>query len=362
MDLYNLLGVARDASADAIERAYRRLARRYHPGVNPGDQVAEALYRQIQQAYEILGHLERRRDYDRGRAQPLALEARVEFEGFNFTAAAEGPVAGTFSELFADVFRHAAQQATAPSRGAALDAHLHLSFEDAVRGGTFPLSVMRQDRCPPCGGAGRAMRPPVTCPSCDGQGGRRWVRGHMVFTKACERCGGAGQMTSEICATCSGIGVAPRSEVVSVTLPPGLESGARIVVPGRGHAGAHGGPAGDLYVAIEVAPHAWFRRDGRDLRLTVPVAVPEAAFGARIEVPTLDGPVKVRIPPGTAAGQRLRVRGRGLPAASAGDEPGDLLVDVQIALPRVLDEASKTLLREFGRLNPANVRAGLFDT
>jgi molecular chaperone DnaJ len=361
MDLYRLLGVPRDASPDAIERAYRRLARRYHPGVNPGDQVAEALYQQIQQAYEILGHLERRREYDRGAGLPI-IEAQVEFEGFDFSAAAEGAVAGTFSELFADVFQRAAEQAAAPTRGAALEAELQLSFEDAIRGGTFPISVMRQDRCASCAGAGRRLRPPATCPSCGGQGGGRWARGHMVFTKACAVCGGTGRITAERCATCGGLGVTPRSEVVSVTVPPGLEDGSRLVVPGRGHAGAHGGPAGDLYVGVRVAPHPWFRRDGRDLRMTVPISVTEAALGARIEVPALDGTVRLRIPPGTASGQQVRLRGRGVPAPSDGADAGDLVIDVQIVLPSVLDERSKALLREFGRLNAGDVRAGLFGT
>jgi molecular chaperone DnaJ len=361
MDLYSLLGVSRDATAETIDRAYRRLARRYHPGVNPGDQVAEALFRQIQQAYEVLGQLERRLEYDRGRGQPAALgEIAVSFEGFDFSAPAEGPVAATFAELFADVFHRAARQAAAPSRGASVDTTIAMSFEAAVRGGSFPISVVRQERCPACVGDGRIVRPPVVCPACGGQGEFRSARGHMVFTKACDACAGSGRLTSEPCRSCAGAGVAPRSEVVTVTLPPGVEHGARVVVPGRGHAGSHGGPAGDLYVAIDVAPHPHFRREGRDLRLRLPVAVHEAALGARVDVPTLDGAVKLRIPPGAASGQQLRVRGRGVPGPTDEDPAGDLLIDLQVVLPPVLDERSKTLIREFGALNSLDVRADLF--
>jgi molecular chaperone DnaJ len=363
MDLYGLLGLSRDATADAIERAYRRLARRYHPGVNPGDQVAEALFRQIQEAYDVLSHLERRREYDRGTSRPAATAAAavVSFEGFDFSAPAEGPVAATFTELFAGVFQRAARQAVLPVQGAPIEIALPLSFEDAIRGGTFPISVVRQERCPHCAGYGQTACPPVVCPACAGQGGHRSARGHMVFTKTCETCEGSRRLTRQLCGSCDGSGLMPRSEVVTITLPPGIESGARVVVPGRGHGGANRGPAGDLYVRVEVAPHRHFTRERRDLLLNVPVAVHEAALGARVTVPTLDGAVKLRIPPGTASGERLRVAGRGVPGPPGSDEAGDLVVTVHIVLPALLDERSKALLREFGTRNDADVRSGLFE-
>ncbi len=362
MDLYHLLGVTRAASAGDIERAYRRLARRYHPGVNPGDSVAEQMYQRIEQAYGVLGDPDRRRQYDRvGQAAAVPDENTVLFEGFDFSAAAEGPVAATFSELFADVFRQAARQATSPSRGVALETALHLSFEDAVRGGSFPLSVVRQERCGACSGDGRVARDPVVCPMCGGRGANRWARGHMVFTRSCDGCGGGGRLLSQPCRACRGAGVESRSEVVTVTVPPGVESGARIAVPGRGHAGSGGGPTGDLYVTVSVADHPHFRRVGRDLFLTLPVAIHEAVLGAKVEVPTLDGPVRLRIPPGTPSGQRLRLGGRGVrPMPGVAAEAGDLIVEVQIVLPPIRDERSRELLREFGRLNDADVRAGLF--
>ena len=361
MDFYSVLSLRRDATADEIDRAYRRLSRRYHPGVNPGDAAAAEMFRQIEHAYRVLGDSERRSEYDRGRMpEPPAAtenETTIAFAGFDFTAHADGAQAATFSELFADVFQEAAREAASPTRGVSIDVTLSLSFEQAVKGGRFPLSVLRQERCATCGGDGRVMRQPTTCPACNGHGSRRWARGHMVFTSHCDRCDGRGQIAVQGCRICGGTGLQARSEVVTVVVPPGLEHGARVAVPGRGHAGARGGPPGDLYVTVEVASHRLFQRAGRDLLMTLPVAVHEAALGARVEVPTLDGPATLRIPPGVASGTRLKLRGRGVPPATPDGEPGDLLVEVQIVLPPVRDERSKELLREFARLNAIDVRA-----
>ena len=242
----------------------------------------------------------------------------MSFEGFDFSAPAEGPLAATFSELFADVFQDAAREAIdADAQGAPVEVTLAPVVRGRVRGGQFPLSVVRQERCVTCGGdRARAAAGRRRVPRAAAAGSRRWARGHMVFTKPCDVCDGSGRLTSQ---PCRGVrrrrACAPRSEVVTVIVPPGIEHGARVAVPGRGQAGARGGPAGDLYVTIDVAPHPFFRREGRDLHLTLPVAVHEAALGARIDVPTLDGAVRLKIPPGTPAGQRLRVRGQGVPPA-----------------------------------------------
>jgi len=362
MDLYALLGVPRTASVAEIDRAFRRLARRYHPGVNPGDRVSEEMYRQIEQAYEVLTDANRRRQYDLGSSPNSArVETTVAFEGFDFSAPAEGPLAGTFSELFADVFQDAAREATTPTRGADLELSLRVAFVDAVRGAEVPLSVTRQERCPTCAGHGRVRRSPMSCPVCRGEGSRRWARGHLVFTKACEACAGLGRLETESCRTCAGVGTTARTEVVTLTIPAGLESGSRVAVPGRGHAGARGGPPGDLYVVVEVAEHSHFTRKGRDLHVILPVAVHEAALGARVDVPTLDGPVRLRIPPGTPSGSRLRVLGHGVGRPDRDSaERGDLVVEVQIVLPADLDEPSRNLLREFGRRNGTDVRRHLF--
>lgn len=361
MDLYALLGVKRAASADDIERAYRRLARRYHPGINPGDRAAAEMFERIQQAYGVLSDRDRRRDYDRGAGRPAAaaIEATIAFEGFDFSSAADGARAATFSELFSHVFQDAAREATTPTRGTDLEAALALAFADAVRGGAFPLSLLRQDRCQACGGDGRVPRAALVCPACGGHGVQRAARGHMVFSRTCDVCAGTGRLALQPCRTCGGAGLAPRREDVTLTLPAGLDDGARIAFPGRGHAGARGGPPGDLYVTVTVEPHRVFRREGRDLHVTLPVAVHEAALGARVPVPTLDGPAHLRIPPGTSSGRRLRLRGRGVPGATP-DEAGDLLVDVQLVLPPVLDERARALMRELAGLQPDDVRRHLF--
>lgn len=366
MDLYGALDLDASATAADIERAYLRLARRYHPRINPGDRHAEERFHQVSQAYEVLGDVDRRREYDRSRSieDPALVAATIAFEGFDFSSVAQGHDAATFSEMFSDVFQDAARRATSPEQGSALELTMALSFDDAMRGGQFPISVVRQERCPGCAGTGRVAIVPVPCPVCRGVGATRWARGHMVFTKPCEPCASTGRLTSQSCRMCAGAGLQARSEVVTLVIPPGIEDGARLAVPGRGHAGARGGPMGDLYVSVEVAPHPVFRRDGRDLLMLLPVAVHEAALGAKVDVPTLDGPVKVRIPPGTGSGTKLRVRGQGIPSAHSADPAmaGDLIAEVQIVLPPVRDERSKALLREFGALNPGDVRAHLFGT
>jgi molecular chaperone DnaJ len=361
MDFYALLGVTRAASAADIDRAYRRLARRYHPGVNPGDRAAAERYRQLQEAYAVLADAEQRRRYDRGAASEVpagTVTATVAFEGFDFSRAAEGPVAATFAELFADVFRDAAREATTPSRGLDIEQTARVSFLDAARGVELRLSVTRQERCPHCAGHGRVARAAVVCSACRGAGARRWARGHMVFTRPCETCGGQGQVTSEPCRACAGTGGSPRTEVVTLALPPGIEAGARVAVPGRGHAGARGGPTGDLYVTVDVDVHPHFRRVGRDVHLTLPVAVHEAILGARVEVPTPTGRVRLKIPPGTAAGRGFRLAGQGI---TGPDGPGDLVVTIEIVVPAVIDERSRALVREFGELNGGDVRRSLFE-
>lgn len=366
MELYGALDLDASATAADIERAYLRLARRYHPRINPGDRLAEERFRQVSQAYEVLGDADRRREYDRSRTieHPTTVAATIAFEGFDFSSLAQGHDAATFSEMFSDVFQDAARRATSPEQGSALELTMALPFEDAMRGGQFPISVVRQERCPGCAGAGRVAITPAPCPVCRGAGATRWARGHMVFTKPCEPCASTGRVTSQSCRMCAGMGLQARSEVVTLVIPPGIDDGARLAVPGRGHAGARGGPMGDLYVSVEVSPHPVFTRDGRDLRMLLPVAVHEAALGAKVDVPTLDGPVKVKIPPGTGSGTKLRVRGQGIPSAHSADPAmaGDLIAEVQIVLPPVRDERSKALLREFGALNPGDVRAHLFVT
>lgn len=355
MDLYIVLGVERGASLDDIKRAYKRLARRFHPDINPGDRTAAQHFRQIAEAYETLSDPDRRRRYDTvGPARP-AEGASFGFEGFDFSISVSGSTAPTFGDLFADVFRQRDGAAPDEGRGADLHQLVTLTFEDAVRGASRVVTITRQEHCPTCRGVGRLPAQESRCAHCQGSGVLKSARGHMVFSKPCPQCGGAGVRSDIRCPLCGGRQVEMHTETLTVDIPPGFDDGARVRVPGKGHAGTPGGPPGDLVVTIRVEPHPRFRRDGADLHILVPIAIHEAALGAKVDVPSLEGSARVRIPPGTQSGQRFRLRDRGMPAREG--RRGDLVVEVRLVLPRILDERSKELLREFGRINAEDVRA-----
>ena len=360
MDLYVALGLGRGASLGEIRRAYRRRGRRYHPVVNPGNEEAELLFRRIVEAYETLSHPDKRRAYDSGASLPApagrAAEPAVAFEGFDFTARAQGSQASTFGDLFADVVRAAASAAAGSERGVDLHAEATVPFATAVSGGTLRFTATRRVACGGCNGEGRLPSPGLPCQSCGGTGTVRTARGHMVFRKACSRCDGTGAATSAPCPACGGAGLAFRADQISVTVPPGVQDGERLRIPGNGNAGARGGPAGDLFVTVHVEPDPRFRREGDDLHLEVPLAIHEAAFGARIEVPSPAGPVRLRVPPGTQSGQQFRVRERGMPSPRTG-RTGDLVATVRLVLPPLDDEHTRTLIRSLGEAYPADVRA-----
>jgi molecular chaperone DnaJ len=355
MDFYVVLGLAREASIADIKRAYRRLARKYHPDINPGDETAAAIYRHVTEAYEILSDPGRRRQYDSGQRLP-ASDPSIAFQGFDFTTLAQGREAGTFSELFAEMFQPPASDRG--RGGSELHVELALAFGQAMRGGDFPITVTRQEPCTECKGSGMRHFAEVRCGRCQGSGTVRWARGHMVFSKDCVSCGGSGRLRQQPCVSCGALGLLPRSETVTVRVPAGTTDGQVLRLPQKGHAGTGDAVRGDLYVRVHVAPHEAFRRDGLDLHITVPVAVHEAALGARIDVPALEGTARLRIPAGTQSGQRFRLRGRGIPSATG--ESGDLIVEVRLVLPQTLDDRSRSLLEEFGRLNQADVRKELF--
>jgi molecular chaperone DnaJ len=360
MDFYVLLGVEREATVADIKRAYKRLARKYHPDINPGDRIAEQHFKQIAEAYETLIDPARRQRYDTGgNASATAGAVAFGFEGFDFSVRVSGESAPTFGDLFADVLtQRAGDVARGAERGADLHVSLRLSFEDAMRGGTRQVSVTRMVHCRGCLGTGHVQMPERRCHHCHGSGAVKSVRNHMVFSKPCSNCGGTGVVAHTRCPECHGRQLERIVESVSVNLPAGLQDGARVRLGGKGHDGPNGGAAGDVYIAVQVDPHPRFRRDGDDLHLTVPVAIHEAALGARIEVPSFDGPVRLRVPPGTQSGQRFRVGERGAPSPRDGRR-GDLVIEVRLVLPPLLDERSKELLREFGQINSANVRQEL---
>ncbi len=354
MNLYMILGVPREASGDEIKRAYKRLARRFHPDVNPGDAEAARVYRDVVQAFETLSQPDRRRLYDSGKFADVRVDASVAFEGFDFTQRADGARASTFGDLFGEVI-HARVRRQEPERGADLHDRLSLTFEDAIRGVTVDMRLTRLEPCGPCGGHGIVEGAELRCHACGGAGHVRGTRGHMIFARTCAACNGGGVVRVHTCQACGGEGVGVRADVIPIEIPPGVHDGAELTVPGQGHAGRRGGPPGDLRLAVSVAPHPFFRREGDDVIIDVPLALHEAALGTRIQVPSPTGPVSVRVPPGTQSGQRFRLRERGAPQRHG--PAGDLLVDVRLVLPRVLDERSKELLREFGRLQTDDVRA-----
>ena len=361
MDFYVILGVSPDASTADIKRAYRRLARRHHPGVNPGDRMAESLFARISEAYETLVDPERRQQYDSGAAvaAPAAVAGgSFQFTEFDFSSRALGAQAATFTELFADVL-HPVPPADRgrPEPGVDLHATLAVPFVDAMAGVERQVVVTRHVLCAACTGSGFRATLEGRCGACEGTGQTRWARGHMVFSRACAACGGSGRCRFEPCSACAGHGRTVRSEGVAVKVPPGVPDGSRLRVPEKGHAGRFGGRPGDLYVTIQVQPHPVFRREGDDLVCTVPVAVHEAVLGARIEVPVLEGKARLGIPPGTQGGRRFRLAGRGVPTSAGGR--GDLVVEIRLVLPEVVDERSRELMREFGRLNQHDVRKDL---
>lgn len=358
MDFYVILGVERDASPTELERAYTRLARRYHPDINPGDSEAAAFFQRIAEAYQTLGNPDRRRAYDVG-GEPRAVvqHGSVEFRGFDFSTPVSGASA-TFGELFSELLPDGSG-APAAEAGGDLHGEISLGFEEALRGAVRQLTLTRLDACGVCGGSGVRRAAERGCADCQGSGTRQWRRGHMVFSKTCESCAGLGRQRQQPCTACRAAGVATVSEGITVQVPAGIADGARLRIPGKGNVGPRGGPAGNLYITATVEPHPLFKRDGDDLTLEVPLGVHEAALGADIRIRTIDGIATLRIPAGTQSGARLRMPSLGVPARGGGAR-GDLIVVVRVVIPPRLDDRSRELLLEFGRINPAGERRDLF--
>jgi molecular chaperone DnaJ len=358
MDLYIVLGVDRSAGAGDIKRAYKRLARRLHPDINPGDREAAARFRQVLDAYETLMDPDRRRRYDSGQLSAADADAAETFgfAGFDFSNRVHAERTTTFGELFEEVLQKRSRAPEGAEHGADIHARTQLSFEEAWHGAQRTVTVTRHDTCRACAGSGYQRVAETRCVSCEGTGAVRSVRGHMVFAKTCPTCGGEGRLKQQECVPCHGQGVEPRSETLTVKIPPAVADGARVRIAAKGHAGVRGGAPGDLLIDVAVAPHPLYRREGDELHMTLPIAIHEAALGAKIDIETPEGSVRLRVPPGTQSGQRFRLRDRGFPSRTPGQR-GDLVVEVRMKLPKVLDERSKELLREFGRINGESVRA-----
>jgi molecular chaperone DnaJ len=398
-DYYEILGVKKSASADDIRKAFRKLARKYHPDVNPGDKAAEEKFKTLSEANEVLSDPKKRKIYDQvgfysdnidaataeayaraggGAAGPGAgfpgaqpgggaPGANFDFGGFDFTdmfenargRKATSSGTGSFRDIFSGIFggRGGATR-EGPEPGSDLEYQVNVPFWTAVRGGVMRLNITRRDTCPNCHSQG-FIEAGGSCPECGGKGQVTQTGGRMKFNVPCPRCHGTGKNIS-VCTNCHGEGTVERTEPLEVRIKAGTRDGQRIRLAGKGNAGSHGGPAGDLYVIIRTADHPIFQREGDDIRITVPVTATEAALGAKIEVPTIDGRTLLKIPPGTQSGQKLRLREKGVPSAIKEGTRGDEIVEIKLTVPMPRDERSKEILRELAKLNPEDPRAELW--
>jgi molecular chaperone DnaJ len=407
-DYYAALGVKKSASSDEIRKAFRKLARKYHPDVNPGDKSAEEKFKTISEANDVLSDPKKRKIYDqvgfysdnidpataeayaRGGGQPGAGggfpggaggysaegypggAGNVDFGGFDFSDLFEGArqggrktttssSGGGFKDIFSSIFTGGARGTAdeqGPEAGSDLEYQVNVPFWTAIRGGVMKLNIARRDVCGNCHGNG-SIEAPGVCPQCHGKGTIEQTGGRMKFNVTCPRCHGTGKNIST-CPVCHGEGTVERTDPLEVRIKPGTRDGQRIRIAGKGNAGVRGGAAGDLYVIIRIGEHPLFRREGDDIYITVPVTAVEAALGSKIDVPTIDGRSTLKIPPGTQSGQKLRLREKGVPSATKEGARGDEIVEVQITVPMPRDEKTKELLRELAKLNPEDPRAELW--
>jgi molecular chaperone DnaJ len=368
-DLYRVLGVSRTASADEIKKAYRKLARRYHPDVNPGNKQAEERFKEVSQAHDVLSDPEKRKLYDefgmagvqagfdaaRARAQEQWWARQGATRGADFGQTGFGRYAN-FEDIFGDLFSGAARAGPQPGQDA--EASLEIALMDAVRGLSTQLTIDRSDACTTCHGSGSDPTSETTCPECSGQGRVQMGRGPVSFGRSCPRCGGRGRIGTRSCPTCNGRGQTARQERLTVHIPPGVDSGSRVRVAGKGAPGAGAGPPGDLYIVIRVRPHPLLERRGSDLYLDVPITVGEAVRGGTISVPTPDGQVRVKVPPGSQSGRLLRIRGHGVPdvkGGARGDFYARLMVQVPVDGDDRVREAIQTVESAYGK----DLRSGL---
>ncbi|HEY8456304.1 MAG TPA: molecular chaperone DnaJ [Actinopolymorphaceae bacterium] len=373
-DFYKVLGVPKNASAEEIKKAYRKLAREYHPDANKGDPKAEERFKEVSEAYSVLSDPQRRKEYDEARS--LFGGGGFRFPGgsgrtgggfpfdFGDIFSDTGGRTGGLGDLLGDIFTGGRTRTTTTRgrRGADVETEVTIDFKEAVDGVTVPLRTTSESPCPVCRGTGaRAGTVPRVCPDCEGVGMRATSAGGLLaMSEPCRTCRGRGLVVDDPCPTCHGSGRGTSARTMQVRIPAGVHDGQRIRLRGKGAPGERGGPAGDLYVTVHVRPHERFGRKGEHLTITVPITFPEAALGGQVRVPTLDGrSVTLKIPPGTPNGRTFRVRGKGAPRRDG--TRGDLLVTVEVVVPEHLDDKAREALDAFRRATGDDPRRDLFD-
>ncbi|HSU26401.1 MAG TPA: molecular chaperone DnaJ [Pyrinomonadaceae bacterium] len=380
-DYYQILGVKKDAKADEIKKSYRKMARKFHPDVNPNDKTAEEKFKEVQEAYDVLSDEKKRKVFDRfgyyndnldpdspfgagASAGAGTGAAGFDFSGFQWdTGTAGSGGSSSFRDIFSDLFggggagarREPEPPRPLPKKGRDIEIPLALSFEESFNGLTTNITVNRSEQCSRCQGAGDTGGPVVTCTTCKGTGQVLKTGGRLQFSQPCPDCEGTGRRRTP-CSQCNGKGVTPKTEQVKIRIPAGVDTGSRVRIPKKGHGGRLGAEPGDLYIVTNVGKHPFFTRKGDNIYVTVPVTVPEAALGARIEVPTVEGKAQLRIPPGTESGQKFRLRERGFPSLRNPQLHGDEFIEVKITLPKVISEETKQVLKQFEKVNPESPR------
>ncbi len=364
-DYYHVLGVAKNASHAEIKKAYRKLAQKHHPDANAGNKDAEERFKEISAAYDVVGNEEKRKQYDQVREMASSGAGAGGFPGGGFPGGGGvrfedmggvggfGDIGDIFSVFTGGRGRGRAQ----PVRGADLETEVRMSFEDSMSGTTVPVRIAGPAPCPTCHGSGAEPGPsPTTCPQCGGAGAVSVNQGLFQMSQTCPRCRGTGRVVERACTACRGSGSVRTTRNLTVKIPAGVKDGGRIRLAGRGEPGPAGAPAGDLYVVVHVAPHRLFGRKGNDLTLELPVTFPEAALGANVQVPTLNGSVTLKIPGGTQSGRTFRVRGLGAPKKGG---RGDLLVTVRVDVPSRLSREEKALLNQLQDSQKKSPRASM---
>lgn len=369
-DYYEILGVNKNAGINDIKKAYRKLARKYHPDLNPGDKAAEQKFKEINEAHETLKDPEKKKQYDlygslgaRGAPGPGPNSGRGgDFEGFDFSTSGNSSFGDIFETIFGNVGDqrpHGTRRGRPAERGEDLLYSMNLNFMDAANGIETTIQVSHKQACAACKGKGiDAASKKSTCPTCGGSGRVQKQSGFMKFGSICPNCGGSGVLPGTPCRSCGGDGRVETTSRLRVRIPAGVDNDSKVRITGKGNAGRNGGPEGDLIITIHVAPHKVFRRNGQDLEMSLPLTYAEAALGAKIEIPTLEGSSLFKVPPGTASGQKLRLKGKGIVNPKTG-ATGDLYVEIRIVPPSTKDLKVRELLKEIEKVSPYDPREEL---